>query len=155
LCRHAAGWPGGIPAAGVALPTLRQAWSLWRGLDAPYEAARVRLLIGLACRAMGDLDSGDLGLDAARLTFQSLGATADAERVVRLLGRQPANSAGLTQRELEVLTLTAKRHTNREIATTLVISQHTVGRHVPKIFAKLGVRSRTAVGSYAYEHGLV
>ena len=45
--------------------------------------------------------------------------------------------------------------TNREIAETLVISQHTVGRHVESIFAKLGVTSRAAATAYAYEHDLL
>ena len=64
-------------------------------------------------------------------------------------------SHGLTGRELEVLRLVAVGSSNREIAATLVISEHTVARHVQNIFAKLGVSSRTAAGAFAFAHGLV
>jgi DNA-binding NarL/FixJ family response regulator len=62
---------------------------------------------------------------------------------------------GLTAREVEVLALVATGKTNREIAAALVISEHTVARHVQNILAKLGVSSRTAAGAFAFEHGLV
>ena len=61
---------------------------------------------------------------------------------------------GLSARELEVLRLIAKGSSNREIASALVISEHTVARHVQNIFRKLGVPSRTAASAFAYEHGL-
>jgi DNA-binding CsgD family transcriptional regulator len=138
----------------AALPPLRQAWAAWRGLEVPYEAARVRVLIGLACRAIGDQDGGDMELDAARLGFQLLGAAPDVARVEALAATR-GQPGGLTSREIEVVALVAKGRSNREIAAALVISEHTVARHVQNIFAKLGVSSRTAASSYAYEHGLV
>ena len=52
--------------AQAALAALRQAWTAWQELDAPYEAARVRVLIGLACRELGDEDTAAMELDAAR-----------------------------------------------------------------------------------------
>ena len=61
----------------------------------------------------------------------------------------------LTDRELEVLRLVAAGESNREIAAQLVISEHTVARHLQNIFAKLGVSSRTAAGAFAFEHHLV
>jgi DNA-binding NarL/FixJ family response regulator len=61
----------------------------------------------------------------------------------------------LTSRELEVLRLVAAGNSNRAIAAALVISEHTVARHLQNIFAKLGVSSRTAAGAFAFEHDLV
>ncbi|HLT69904.1 MAG TPA: helix-turn-helix transcriptional regulator [Acidimicrobiales bacterium] len=60
----------------------------------------------------------------------------------------------LTAREREVLRLVATGRTNRDIASVLVISEHTVGRHLQNIFAKLGLSSRAAATAYAYEHDL-
>ena len=142
--------------AGTALGPLRQASQAWRDLQAPYEAAHARVLLGLACRAVGDDDAFELELGAARETFDELGAAPDVAWVDSLTGRaEPADAHGLTPRELEVLRLVATGKSNREIAATLVISEHTVARHVQNIFTKLGVPSRTAAGAFAFEHDLV
>jgi len=57
--------------------------------------------------------------------------------------------AGLTKRELEVLGLVAQGMSNQEIAATLVLSEHTVHRHVANVFGKLGVSSRAAAVAQA------
>lgn len=139
-----------------AFAPLRKAWRLWRDLDTPYEAARVRELLGLACRAVDDTDTAAMELDAARLGFEALGATDDAARVERLMTPAPAERpGGLTGRELQVLELVARGATNRDIASALVISEHTVARHIQNVFAKLEVTSRTAAASFAHEHELL
>ena len=139
-----------------ALEELRRAGAAWHELKVPYEAARTRALVGLACRALDDYDTGNMELDAARWTFQELGAEPELTQVEKLLGVQPsAVSDGLTGRELQVLGLVASGKTNREIATDLVISEKTVARHVSNIFVKLGVGSRSAATAYAYKHDLV
>jgi ATP/maltotriose-dependent transcriptional regulator MalT len=140
----------------TALVSLRRAWQLWRELDAPYEEARARALVAEACRALGDEEAATLELDAARELFRELGAVPDLARVESLA--KPAgdrDAHGLTGRELEVLRLVAAGMSNREIASELVVSEHTVARHLQNIFTKLRISSRTAAAAFAYEHDLV
>jgi DNA-binding NarL/FixJ family response regulator len=137
-----------------AVATLRNAARAWQTLGAPYETARVRVLVAQACRALGDDDAFGLELAAARETFERLGAAPDLAHVDSLVGSK-VSPHGLTRRELEVLRLIAGGKSNREIASTLVISEHTAARHVQNILAKLDVSSRTAAGAYAFEHDLV
>jgi ATP/maltotriose-dependent transcriptional regulator MalT len=142
--------------AQAALVALRAAWKVWRELEAPYEAARVRVLVGLACRALGDEEAAAMELDAARTVFAQLGAAPDLERLEALMGREAASKAhGLTARELQVLRLLATGATNRAIASELVVAEKTVDRHVSNIFTKLGVSSRAAATAYAYQHRLL
>ncbi|MGW0394159.1 LuxR C-terminal-related transcriptional regulator [Streptomyces sp. NPDC003042] len=144
--------------ANGALACLRRAWQIWQELDVPYEAARTRLHIGLACRALGDEDTAHLEIDAARSAFNQLGAMPDQQYATRLLGRarRPTElPGGLTGREAEVLRLVAAGKSNRQIATELFLSEKTVGRHLNNIFLKIGVTSRAAATAYAYEHDLV
>jgi ATP/maltotriose-dependent transcriptional regulator MalT len=142
--------------ARAAMTALRRAWQAWEELEAPYVAARVRELVGLACRALGDDDSAALELDAARGIYLQLGAAPDLARVDSLTRRSAFDdSHGLTPRELQVLRSVAAGATNKAIAAELVLSERTVDRHVSNIFTKLGVSSRTAATAYAYEHQLV
>jgi DNA-binding CsgD family transcriptional regulator/tetratricopeptide (TPR) repeat protein len=141
--------------ARAALVTVRRAWQVWQELAAPYEAARARVLVASACRALGDEDGASLELEAARGVFEQLGARPELARIDALQGGGGTDTSGLTGRELEVLRLVAAGRTNREIAATLVLSEHTVARHVQNIFAKLRVSSRTAATAFAFEHGLV
>ena len=139
-----------------ALLALREAWQTWQELEAPYEAARVRVLVGLGCRAAGDEDTAAWELEAARGVFDRLGAAPDVARVDSLTASPQAAAAhGLTHRELQVLRLVAGGATNRSIAAELVLSERTIDRHVSNIFAKLRVSSRAAATAYAYEHDLV
>lgn len=145
---------GGRPQA--ALGSLRRAGEIWRRFDAPYESARVRELLGLACRSLGDEDSAGLELEGAREIFARLGASVDLARVEALSsGEATVPAHGLTKRELEVLRRLSAGATNRQIADALVLSVRTVDRHVSNIYAKLGVSSRAAATGYAHEHGLV
>jgi DNA-binding NarL/FixJ family response regulator len=144
----------GDPRAALAL--LRRACTAWQELQAPYETARARALIGLAYRALGDIDTAELELDAARRVFRQLGAAPEVVRVEALSGMAaPSAAGGLTARELQVLRLVAAGKSNRAIAAELAISEHTVARHVQNIFAKLDVSSRSAATAFAFEHGLL
>jgi DNA-binding CsgD family transcriptional regulator len=138
-----------------ALPSLRRAWEAWQELDAPYDAARARVLIAQACAGLGDEDTAGLELDAARDTFFRLGAAPDLARLDSCFRKRGRGDHGLTGRELEVLRLIARGRSNREIASALVISERTVARHVQNIFAKPGVSSRASASVFAAEHDLL
>jgi DNA-binding CsgD family transcriptional regulator len=139
-----------------ALAELRLSWSIWCELEAPYEASRVRFLIALACRRLGDEENASLELRAARQTFERLGAVGDLSRLEALLPQGKRKGAGpLTEREVQVLKLVASGMTNRGIAGKLFISEKTVARHLSNIFTKLDLSSRTAATAYAYHHNLV
>ncbi|WP_127127923.1 LuxR family transcriptional regulator [Georgenia sp. SYP-B2076] len=146
-----------------ALAALREACAAWQELDAPYEAARTRVLLARACRLLGDADGAQLERGAAAATFAELGALPELAALESPEGaagpaRSPGRAAapgGLTAREVEVLRLVATGRTNRAIAADLVLSEKTVARHLSNIFTKLDLASRAAATAYAYEHHLV
>jgi DNA-binding CsgD family transcriptional regulator/tetratricopeptide (TPR) repeat protein len=152
----------GDPSA--ALAHLRAAAASWRALNMPYERARVAVRIGVACAALGDHASAAMEFESAQETFVALGARPDIDHLAQLAAPGAAPAAArpdvdrghrLSAREREVLAQVAAGKTNREIARDLTISQHTVGRHLENVFAKLGVTNRAAAIAYAYEHQLL
>jgi ATP/maltotriose-dependent transcriptional regulator MalT len=122
-----------------ALVSLRRAWKGWRDVQAPYEAARARMLIALACRALGDADGAEMELDAARAVFAALGAAPAVAGADDLAGVASTPPGSLTAREAEVLSLVAQGKTNRQIANQLVISEKTFARHLSHMFTKLNL----------------
>ncbi len=144
----------GEPVQAVA--AFRASLRGWQELEAPYEMAKTRAMIGLACHNIGDHDTARLEFEAARSEFGRLGATPDLEWLDQQLdGDRRTPDAGLTGRELEVLGLVASGATNKAIASELFVSERTVDRHVSNIFSKLAVTTRTAAATYAHEHGLL
>ena len=143
--------------AGGALPLLRRAVGAWQEQDAPHEVAKLNVLIGQACRALGDHDGGQLEFSAARETFARLGARPDLAQLDRIVAATDTDSEthGLTQREIEVLRAIAQGKPNRAIANDLHLSERTVHRHVSNIFTKLDVDSRTAAVAYAIRQHIV
>ncbi|HET6165454.1 MAG TPA: LuxR C-terminal-related transcriptional regulator [Marmoricola sp.] len=135
-----------------ALVAVQRAMSVWQSLDAPYEVARLRVVLAAACRAFGDEEAARIELEAARVGFAALSAQPD---LARLAGDSAPGGLGLSGREIEVLRLVAAGKANREIAGMLSISEHTVARHVQNIFGKLGVSSRTAAAAVAFERHLL
>lgn len=135
-----------------ALSMLRSACSGWTELEAPYDCAKVRVLLARAYRQLGDIESSERELEAARSAFEELGAELDEREAGG--ERRATLPNGLTEREGEVLALVAAGRTNRQIAEVLFLSQKTVARHVSNIFTKLDVTTRTAAARFAFEHGI-
>lgn len=135
-----------------ALGSLRPACRAWGDLRAPYETAVARALLGRALRATGDEDGARRELELAREAFARIGARTEV-RAVELLERGGL-PGGLTDREAQVLRLVAAGRTNRQIAETLFISEHTVARHIQNIFGKRDVSSRGEAAAFAFAHGL-
>ena len=102
---------------------------------------------------IGEVDIAQIELTTARDTYHRLGAEPDERRVLALLGEAPA--LPLSSREIEVLRLVARGGTNKEVAGELVVSEHTVARHLSNIYTKLGVGSRAAATAWAYERSLI
>jgi DNA-binding NarL/FixJ family response regulator len=135
--------------------------------DARFETARARLDLGAALSALGRSDQARREIEAALSDFQEMGADGECARALTMLGKLRATRAtlpeaavdsplgGLSKRELEVLGLVAEGLTNHEIAERLVLSEHTVNRHVANILRKLGLPSRAAAASLAGRYGLV
>ncbi len=135
-----------------------EAAELFGRAGAPYQRAYARLelarLLAKVDRRDRARDEAEAALAAFRELGASLGAAAAADFIARLDGR-PRRPAGLTARELEVLGLLAQGLTNREIAGRLVVSDHTVHRHVANILRKVGQPSRAAAAAWAARERVV
>ena len=134
------------------------AWPAWRELEAPYEAARARVLIGLAYRALGDEDTAAMELDAARHAFAAARRGAGRSRRLDALSRSlPAGTApaGSPRASWRCSASSPPAGPTGRSPSDLGISEKTVARHVSNIFAKLGLSTRAAATAYAYEHDLV
>jgi ATP/maltotriose-dependent transcriptional regulator MalT len=124
-----------------------------------YDAARARLELATSLLALGRSDAASSEAAAAEAWLRDLGVVRETARARRLLDASGAarssELASVTAREREVLSLLATGLTNREIAERLVVSEHTVHRHVTNILRKLGLSSRTAAAAHAVRHGLL
>jgi LuxR family transcriptional regulator, maltose regulon positive regulatory protein len=120
-----------------------------------FDAALARVDLAATLAALGRADAAELEAAAALDVLAGLGATSEAERASRL--RAPSDGAEpppVTPRERQVLQLLTEGLTNRQIAERLVVSEHTVHRHVTSILRKLGLPSRTAAAAHAVRTGL-
>ena len=144
---------------------LEDAVDLFDEGGAPYEAARSRLdLAGVLARS-GRPAAAATEARAALDTLQRLGAAGERERAGRLLRHlettgaerdvDGATGAGLTRRELEILRLVAQGLSDKEAATALGLSEHTIHRHIANVLNKLDVPSRTAAVAQAARYGLL
>jgi ATP/maltotriose-dependent transcriptional regulator MalT len=134
-------------AADAARCACEDAVDRFTEVAAPYDAARARVELARALTALGRDARAAEELEAARATFEHLGVTAPPGAA--------AADCELTSRELEVLRLVAAGHSDAEIAARLIVSQHTVHRHVANVRTKLRLPSRAAAVAYAARAGLL
>jgi tetratricopeptide (TPR) repeat protein len=71
----------------AALGELRQSEAIWQELEAPYEAARTRVLVGRACGELGDVAGAEMSLAGAAAVFDRLSAAPDRTQVEELRAR--------------------------------------------------------------------
>lgn len=168
--RASANFSEGVAAAAdgdyeTARQRFEDAVNLLQRIGAPYETARARIELANVLSALDRSDAAERNAHAALESFRELGATREADRAATLLRRlqtperertgETGTLSGLTQRELEVLRLVAQGLGDREIATTLTLSEHTVHRHISNILTKLGLPSRAAAVAHVARHGLL
>ena len=146
--------------------SFEDAIDLLTACNASFEAGRVRLDLAATLQAQGRHDRARREIEAAIATFQQIGADGERARAVLLLDKIPGARptpldvesdsplAALSARELEVLGLVSEGLTNHDIAERLVLSEHTVNRHVANILRKLNLNSRTAAATLAGRYGL-
>jgi DNA-binding CsgD family transcriptional regulator len=150
----------------TARRSFEDALDLLAACEAPFETGRVRLDLASTLEALGRPDQAQREIETAIENFREIGAEGERVRAEAMLEKLRKTSAtrltettdgplgGLSRRELEVLDLVAKGLTNRDIAARLVLSEHTVNRHVANILRKLGLNSRAAAASLAGRYGL-
>jgi LuxR family transcriptional regulator, maltose regulon positive regulatory protein len=137
---------------------LEDAVDCFERAGAPFEAARARVELATCLLALDRVEAAEREASASLDRLLELGAELDAGRARRILasaggGHGPLGD--LTPRELDVLRLVAKGLTNKQIAEQLVVSEHTVHRHVTNLLRKLDLPSRTAAAALAVRAGLL
>jgi DNA-binding CsgD family transcriptional regulator len=161
--RAAAAWAGGESALArgdleAARRRLEDAVDLFGLCEVPYERARARLALARVLVELGSAKRARAEASAAREAFRELDARRDSAAAARLLAQPLPVADGaspLTLRERQVLAFVAAGRSNREIAFELVVSEHTVHRHVANILRKLGEPTRAAAAARAVRDGLV
>ncbi|NTW41992.1 MAG: response regulator transcription factor, partial [Cellulomonadaceae bacterium] len=139
-----------------AVVLLTEAVRRFSAADLRFDEAHTRLALAEALLAAGDRPTALRHLVLATEVLDELSAGDDLAHARRLSDAAAAPSGGaLSEREREVLRLVSDGLSNHEIAVSLVLSQHTVHRHVANILTKLGQASRAGAASYAIRAGLL
>ena len=152
-----AGAEGDLDAARLSM---EDAIDLFQQIGAPFETARSRLDLAGVLAALGRKDAAAEQARVAQEALQGMQAGREAQRAAELMSELDATepreaSKVLTARELEVLKLIAQGLSNPEIAQRLVLSEHTVHRHLANILRKLDLSSRAAAAVWGARTGLV
>ena len=144
----------------AARHAFEDAVELYEHSAAPFDAAQARVALARILAAQERASAALEHASAALSTFEQLGARIAATEADKLVARLGGHSAaakrsGLTRREAEVLSLVAQGLSNPQIAERLIVSEHTVHRHLANIYAKLRVSSRAAAVALAAERELL
>ena len=138
---------------------MEDAIDLFRQIGAPFETARSRLDLARVLAALGRNDAAAEQARMAHEALREMQAEREAQRAGALvreldLAVAPEAPTVLTRRELDVLNLVAQGLSNPEIAERLVLSEHTVHRHLANILRKLNLSSRSAAAAWGVRAGL-
>ncbi len=153
-----------ISDTGKAQVALEDAVDLFEQCGAPYEAALARVELADLLLSLGRQSRAQGELDRARETLDALGADAREWRGAAVLQRADTASNAhpdatgspiLTGRQADILRLVSLGMNDREIAERLVISEHTVHRHIANILARCEVHTRAAAVAYAASRGWI
>jgi DNA-binding CsgD family transcriptional regulator len=128
-----------------AVSLLEQAVERHDAVGDPFGRARALLALGIVRRRARQKRAAREAIEAALAGFEELGAATWVDKARAELGRVGGRTrvAGLTPAEQRVADLVGQGRTNREVAATLFLGERTVATHLTRIYAKLGVRSRT------------
>jgi HD-GYP domain-containing protein (c-di-GMP phosphodiesterase class II) len=141
------GYPGGLTAASLGvLDRLLAAADVYHALTEPRPYRPARTADEAASELRPEVKAGRLDGDAVNAVLRAAGHRAPARRDW---------PAGLTAREVEVLGLLARGHSNKAMAQLLVVTPKTVSNHVEHIYGKIGVSTRAAAALFAMQHGFV
>ncbi|MBA3380666.1 MAG: AAA family ATPase [Actinobacteria bacterium] len=129
-----------------AVASINEALAEHERVEIPLERGRTLLVLGSVQRRMKRRSEARKTLEDALGTFDRIGAGLWAERArseLRRISGRAATPGSLTPAEERIVSLVAEGRTNREVAAALFLSERTVEGHLSRIYAKLGVRSRT------------
>ncbi len=144
---NGSGYPRGLAGAAISrLARILAAADAYQAMREPRPHREARLPLDAAAELRADVKAGRLDGDAVEGVLAAAGHRAPHRREW---------AAGLTSREVEVLQLVARGHSNKEIAARLVISQRTVAHHIEHIYTKIGVSTRAMASLFAMQHGLL
>jgi DNA-binding CsgD family transcriptional regulator len=144
--------------ASAARSAFEDAFDMYERASAPFEAAHAQVGLAQALAAQDKSAAAREHAATAAATLMGLGAAHAARRAQELVKRLGGSARGraradLTTREAEILALVAEGLSNRQIAERLVVSEHTVHRHLANVYKELGVSTRAQAVAVAVERG--
>lgn len=137
---------------------LEDAIDLLTACRTPIECARARLELARTLVALGHPTAAEREARAALAEARGVGADRECQRAEALLSslnQSTEEAALLTARQVDVLRLVAEGLSDKEIAARLLLSEHTVHRHVGNIYTRLGCSTRAAAVAQAGRLGLL